>query len=183
MLHDAAVHLDTRHMMDLVQEDAGQAFQVDDHGWNALAIFVVQLGFARLEPSALDAVRALLQASPQSVSDTDVHGNTPLHLLVASFVSVRESVQTTDFALGILQLFMDACPVALSIKNLEGLMPLHMACRFYRTDSEISSQVIARLVSAYPYALLSPIKVRTRWMDTKYGNFLRLDLLHIHFSC
>jgi hypothetical protein len=175
VLHDAAVHLDTQHLLDLAQhDDAGQAWQVDDHGWNALAIFVGQLGHLRQPeqfPPALAAVQALLQASPQSISDVDLHGNTPLHLLVASLVSSsgvsdgtndeNEQISRTVFAVNILDLFLEACPLALSMKNLEGLMPLHMACRFYQASSNdvTAAQVISLLIQAYPYALLSPIKV------------------------
>jgi hypothetical protein len=174
LLHDAAVHLDTQHLMELVHQDDNAGWQVDEHGWNALAIFVVQLGHLQGPeqfPPALEAVRALLQTSPQCISDVDLHGNTPLHLLVASLVSLKsgsydtsdenELASRTAFAVSILKRFLEACPNALSMKNREGLMPLHMACRFYQAapNEESAVQVISLLIQAYPYALLSPIKV------------------------
>jgi ankyrin repeat protein len=138
-LHDACVHQDTSHVIELAHAHSEQAWKADDHGLTPLHILVWG------NPSA-EAVKALLEASPQAVSDIDVHGDTPLHLACSNPNADKH----------LIQMLLDACPTAASMKNHEGLMPLHMACRYTRNEA-----VIGLLIENYPYALRTQIKVRS----------------------
>lgn len=138
LLHDACVHQDTPHVIEIAHAHADQALKVDDHGLTPLHILVWG------DPS-VEAVKALLEASPQAVSDSDVHGDTPLHLACSNPKASKH----------LIQMLLDASPTAVSMKNHEGLMPLHMACRYTQNEG-----VIGLLLENFPFALRSQIKVR-----------------------
>ena len=97
-----------------------------------------------------DAICALAERlCPFPLSRQDVDGNTPLHLAVS--VTTQGSSSGKDDAIRAL---VKACPTAATVKNKEGLLPLHMACR----HAPNNAAVIALLVDAYPPAL----EVRTK---------------------
>jgi ankyrin repeat protein len=152
LLHDACVHQDTPHVIELAHAHAEQALKVDDHGLTPLHILV-------LGNPSVEAVTALLTASPQTVSDSDVHGDTPLHLACGNPNADKR----------LIQMLLDASPTAVSMKNHEGLMPLHMACRYTQNEG-----VIGLLLENYPFALRSPIKVRSGAVAT---------LCMMHYDC
>lgn len=163
LLHDAAVHQDTKHVIEIAHAHSEQALKVDDHGLNPLSVLVLGSN-----PS-VTAVQALLDASPQAVSDQDVHGDTPLHLAAC-----------TNCSVDVVQMLLDACPTVVSMKNHEGLMPLHVACRYANRDS---GALIALLVETYPYALLFPIKVCTETKWQKLCSPQRTALSNLACSC
>jgi len=145
-LHDACVHGDLPHVIQLARQHSEQANKVDDHGLTPLHILILE------DPcSSIEAVKALLQAFPMVVLETDVHGDTPLHLAAACPTASKELVK----------LLMEANPTVVSQKNCEGLMPLHVACR----HASQNEAVIDLLVRAFPSALLVNIKVGyiTEW--------------------
>lgn len=138
-LHDACVHRDLPHVIQLAHDHKEQADKVDDHGLTPLHILI-------LGNPSLEAVRALLRASPLAAAQTDVRGDTPLHLACA----------IPDATKDLVQLLLDAAPTAVSRANREGLMPLHAACR----HAPRNEGVVGLLIQAYPQALRAHIKVR-----------------------
>ena len=155
-LHDACVHRDLSHVIQVAAMHADQAIEVDDHGLTPLHILIVG------RPSA-EAVNRLLEASPMAASQPDVHGDTPLHLAAGC----------PDMTPEIVKILLSAYPIAISLKNREGLMPLHMACRYASQNDDI----IDILIAAFPDALRVHIKVCIQWflvLATCFSHYLNV---------
>lgn len=137
-LHNAAEHQDTTGVIRRARANSDEAFFVDDHA--STPLHTLCWG----NPN-VDAVRELIHAFPQAVTDQDILGDTPLHV-ATSF---------SETSLEVVKVLLEADATTASIANHEGLMPLHMACRYAPKNEE----VILFLLDQYPYAARHQIKV------------------------
>lgn len=136
LLHDACDHQDAAAVRNLANRPE-LAVALDAHGSTPLHIYL-----ANPHPDP-DAVRALLKASPPDISD--YHGDTILH------IAASNPTMDSDLLKDVLM----ATPNAISKANREGLLPLHMACRFAAQNVD----AIRMLVEANPDAIHKRIKV------------------------
>lgn len=111
---------------------------VDDRGYTPLHVAVA------CDNPSQDVIRALLQANRNAVMKKDLHGSTPLHLALCP-----------DANPPIIKMLIDACPEIVSEKDKEGLMAIHVACRYCPCNEE----VIRMLVVANPSGLHSRTKM------------------------
>lgn len=109
--------------------------EVDDHGHTPLHVEVIRCDGPREE-----VIRALLHENPKVLMKKDFHGSTPLHLALWTNTSPR-----------IIRLMIDACLEVTFEKDKEGLMPIHVACRYCPGNEE----VMMMLIGANPSGLLS----------------------------
>jgi len=135
-LHEYAKHNDTAKLIQICRDANAtneDAFALDDHKATPLHILCLH------EPSK-QALRVVISANRAALSERDVNGNTPLHLLLCGHGNVSEEL---------VKVLITADPHCLSVKNHHGYLPLHVACQF----GAANAAVISFLVKMNPLAL------------------------------
>ena len=136
-LHEACKHGNVEDIISLAKH-SDDCFQTDDHYSTPLHVMCL------VNPDSR-ALIALVEANPKALTDQDVHGDTPVHLLC------RHRNQTKQ----VVEFVIKAATHALAIPNKHGYLPLHVLC----TCDPCNSSVIALLVQTNPSALHRQVKM------------------------
>eukprot|EP01083_Nonionella_stella_P113393 334277_1 len=137
ILHENCEHQIEDGVIKRCESNPEETTLVDEHGLTPLHLLCFS------NPS-IKALSSLLETNAKVLLQQDIHGDTPLH------IALRNDQVNKDAIV----MMINAFPNILSISNKEGLMPLHVCCRYCSNRSDI----IDFIARSYPKACMVHIK-------------------------